>query len=84
MGPGGPGPAMGAAMGYGMMGGGGGMMGHGDFMATKKIFVGGLAHETTEQDFSNYFGAPTPDRAAPPTPPTANHHTARAQASTAW
>merc|ERR1719482_2262684 len=27
-----------------------------DFMATKKIFVGGLAHETTEGDFTNYFG----------------------------
>ena len=26
-------------------------------MASKKIFVGGLSHETSEADFNAYFGA---------------------------
>ena len=70
MGPGGP-PMMGPPPGgFGMMGPGPGgpppgMMGpppgaHGHpdphFMVTKKIFVGGLAHETSEVDFTSYFG----------------------------
>ena len=55
---GGPPPGMMGGPPPGMMGPPPGAHGHPDphFMATKKIFVGGLAHETSEADFRNYFG----------------------------
>lgn len=63
----GPHGGMGGGMGPGQGGGnappfagaanGGGGGGGGGEMASKKIFVGGLSHDTSESDFVGYFGA---------------------------
>ena len=61
-------PGMGGQARLGMasgMGGGGDSLGAGQ---TKKIFVGGLAHETNESDFISYFGARPPLAPSPPRP----------------
>ena len=54
--------------GYPSAHGGGGNVGQNTAESSRKIFVGGLSHETSEADFNAYFGT-WPHSPPPPPPP---------------